>query len=98
MAAAKQQENDKKLSGKKATIQIHKDSNKYAIDPVPVSVNGIQFTIRRGVNVEVPVEVIEVLEHARETQYESVMNSDMSTTMVPRDVLSYPFSVLSVAQ
>jgi len=84
------------LSGKKAEIIIHKDSNKHAIDPVPIGLNGTMYTIRRGQKVVVPIEVVWVLEQAVETRYEQVMDErDKSVQLIPRDVMSYPFSVLS---
>lgn len=94
MATEKKPPKSGPFCGRKAEIIIHKDSNKHAINPVPVAVEGVQFTIRRGEKVIVPIEIVEALEHAVETRYESELNKDMSTTMEPREVLSYPFSVL----
>ncbi len=92
--ASKEAQNSDKISGKKVTIMIHKSADKFAVDPVPVSLNGNQFTIKRGNPVEVPVELIEVLNNAVETSYDQVTNADQSTQMVPRESLSYPFQVL----
>ena len=93
-SAQKAQQKSSPFCGRKVELTIHKDSNKYAIDPVPVAVEGIQFTIRRGEKVVVPIEVVEALEHAVTTQYDQIMDDDKSVRLVPRDSLSYPFSVL----
>ena len=53
------------MSEKKAVrIKLFKDNSRYKED-VFVSVNGVNFKIRRGVEVEVPPEVAEVLEHSQ---------------------------------
>lgn len=45
------------------TVKLFKDGGRYASD-VFVSVNGRSWQIRRGVEVEVPAAVAEVLEHS----------------------------------
>ena len=51
---------------KKKTVRIHlfKDNVRYK-DDVFVGVNGVNYMIQRGVDVEVPPEVAEVLEHSQ---------------------------------
>ena len=44
-------------------IKLFKDNSRYKED-LFVSVNGVNYKIRRGVEVEVPPEVAEVLEHS----------------------------------
>ena len=44
-------------------IKLFKDSARYAAD-VFVSVNGRSYQLKRGVELEVPTEVAEVLEHS----------------------------------
>lgn len=83
-----------KVERKRALISIHKDARAHAVDPVPVALNGIQYTIRRGEEVEVPVELLEVLDQAEEIRYEQVANRDGSVTMVPRKALSYPYQLI----
>lgn len=39
------------------------------VRPLPVSVNGVQYTVPRGVDVQVPPWVVHVLENAREEKY-----------------------------
>ena len=51
--------------GKKMVkIKLFKDNSRYKED-LFVSVNGVNYKIRRGVEVEVPPEVAEVLEHSQ---------------------------------
>ena len=45
-------------------IKLFKDNSRYKED-LFVSVNGVNYKIRRGVEVEVPQEVAEVLEHSQ---------------------------------
>lgn len=45
-------------------IKLFKDNGRYKED-LFVSVNGVNYKIRRGVEVEVPPEVAEVLEHSQ---------------------------------
>ncbi len=86
-----------KLSGKRIKIMIMKSGDKHAIDPVPLSLNGHQITVKRGEKVDIPVEFLEILENATEYHYEQITNSDLSTTMAKREAPSYPYQVLGVA-
>ncbi len=53
------------MSEKKAVrIKLFKDNSRYKED-LFVSVNGVNYKIRRGVEVEVPPDVAEVLEHSQ---------------------------------
>ena len=45
-------------------VMLIKDNSRYKGD-LFVSVNGVSYKIRRGVEVEVPPEVAEVLEHSQ---------------------------------
>lgn len=45
-------------------IKLFKDNSRYKED-LFVSINGVNYKIRRGVEVEVPPEVAEVLEHSQ---------------------------------
>ena len=45
-------------------IKLFKDNSRYKED-LFVSVNGVNYKIRRGVEVEVPPEVAAVLEHSQ---------------------------------
>ena len=46
-------------------IHLFKDNGRYK-DDVFVGVNGVNYMIQRGVDVEVPPEVAEVLEHSQQ--------------------------------
>lgn len=48
----------------KVSIKLFKDNGKYQGD-LFVSVNGRNYQLKRGVEVEVPAEVAEVLEHSQ---------------------------------
>ena len=62
MAAAKAEK-------KTVKIRLHKDNDKYR-DDVQVIVNGQVYLIKRGIEVEVPDFVAEVLENAqKQNQY-----------------------------
>ena len=54
----------KGAGAQKVKIELFYDGAKYK-DPVFVSVNGESYMIQRGVEVEVPVYVVEVLENSR---------------------------------
>ena len=49
------------MDKKNVRIRLFKDNSRYLF----VSVNGVSYKIRRGVEVEVPPEVAEVLEHSQ---------------------------------
>lgn len=61
---------------------------------VPVGVNGRVYRIMRGTPVDVPAEVVEVLEHAQKIVYERGTSGE---PINPRLVPEYPFSVLAAA-
>ena len=52
------------MTEKNVRIRLFKDNSRYKGD-LFVSVNGVNYKIRRGVEVEVPPEVAEVLEHSQ---------------------------------
>ena len=53
------------MAEKNVRIRLFKDNSRYKGD-LFVSVNGVNYKIRRGVEVEVPPEVAEVLEHSQQ--------------------------------
>lgn len=63
-------------------------------EPVPVGVNGKVYLIQRNMDVPVPIEVMKVLENANKTEYDLGPNGE---PINPRDVPSYPFSVMGYA-
>lgn len=52
------------MAEEKVRIKLFKDNGRYKGD-LFVSVNGVSYKIRRGVEVEVPRAVAEVLEHSQ---------------------------------
>jgi hypothetical protein len=97
IAAVTQQQEQKEVEkspfcGTRVKITIHKSGDKHEIDPVPVSVEGVQFLIKRGEEVEVPMEVAHALKIACETQYVQIKNDDGSIDLEERSVPSYSFS------
>ncbi|HIW09784.1 MAG TPA: hypothetical protein H9890_10360 [Candidatus Faecalibacterium intestinigallinarum] len=52
------------MAEEKVRIKLFKDNGRYKSD-LFVSVNGVNYQIRRGVEVEVPRSVAEVLEHSQ---------------------------------
>lgn len=74
-AAAKNQsvEAPDTAAGRKVTIRLFKDNDKYKSD-VPVILNGKVYQIQRGVDVEVPEEVAAILEAS--------MKQDANTAML----------------
>ena len=52
------------MAEKNVRIRLFKDNSRYTGD-LFVSVNGVNYKIRRGVEVEVPPAVAEVLEHSQ---------------------------------
>lgn len=68
MAEIKTQKNTK-------TIRLYKDNDKYK-DDVQVIVNGKVFIIQRGVDVEVPDYVAEVLDNAQKQAQYAIEVSD----------------------
>ena len=60
-------------------IKLYKDRGKYANDVV-VIINGMSFLIKRGVEVEVPYEVAEVLRNSDDLRAQTVdMMYDMQS-------------------
>jgi hypothetical protein len=82
----------KKPQGKKVRIVIEESDDENASNEVFVSVQGYAYQIRRGVPVEVPESVLEVLNHAVQTK----MIQNMETyEMTYRDVPRYTYRILS---
>lgn len=74
-----------KPSEARVTINIAKERGNAG--DVFVGVNGVGYQIKRGANVDVPESVVEALRNAITVEYDP-------DTMEPREVLSYPFSVV----
>jgi hypothetical protein len=68
----------------KYEISIAQDSQDK--QPVPVSVNGYNYVIKRGQKVTVPAAVVEVLDHAVQYVYDP-------SNMERQEVHAYPFQI-----
>ena len=71
MAAAKAGKPEKKT----VKIRLYKDNDKYR-DDVTVIVNGRVYIVKRGIEVEVPELVAEVLENAQKQNQYAITVSD----------------------
>lgn len=70
-------------------IEVHtSEKDKH---PVPVTINGYSFVIKRGVRAIVPESVVKVLQDAVRTEYDPPPK--LGEQPIPRNVLSYPFMV-----
>lgn len=76
----------------KVTIMVNDRRGEEESDDVFVGVNGVNFQIQRGVEVEVPLPVAMVLENAKQTVYETRKSPEGRTIMIERIVSAYPFS------
>lgn len=81
---------------RRVKIHIMKTDKDGGDRDVPVGVNGKIYLIQRGVDVEVPVEVVEVLKNAIETRWEQRKDPDnpLRSQMIRRDTHAYPFSIV----
>lgn len=80
------------LEGKPGTTRIVIPKTKDAINDVPVGVNGTMWLIKRGVPVDVPNHVVEVLENARGMEYERQVDPVTGRAeLIPQETMSYPF-------
>lgn len=57
------------LSGKKKTITIHTSDADGGQDAVPIGLNGYMYQVPRGMPVEVPAELVGILENAKTSTY-----------------------------
>lgn len=82
-----------KVTRKMATIFIDEEKGKPNFEVV--GVNGKMFQIRRGVDVEVPEEVLHVLKNAVGTRYVKRTNDKTGLEeLVPQQFNTVPFRVI----
>lgn len=60
----------KENNGEMVSIRLFSDNGRYKGD-LFVSVNGVNYQIKRGVTVKVPPEVAEVIQHSEEQDAQS---------------------------
>ena len=82
-----------KVGVKYATINVAKQEGKLGGEPIFVGVQGVGYTIPRGVDVEVPQPVVEVLKNAVTTH----VTQDDEGMIHKDDVQTYPFSIVKLA-
>lgn len=76
---------------KRLTINIAKQDKPGGGEPVFVGVQGVGYTIPRGINVEVPAPVVEVLKNA----VQSKVYQDEDGNLHSEDVLTYPYQIVA---
>lgn len=73
-------------------IRVHKTGDRNEQKYVFVGVNGVNYQIERGKDVDVPFPVMRVLQDAVQTIWEQ--NDDLGS-LERREAQSYPFTLLS---
>ncbi|MDC7704038.1 hypothetical protein [Vogesella indigofera] len=77
-------------AAKPRTFIINIAKEKGNAGDVFIGANGVGYQVKRGVNVEVPEVVVNILRDAISLEYDP-------DTMEPREVPSYPFSIVGQA-
>lgn len=72
-------------------INIAKQDKPGGGDPVFVGVQGVGYTIPRGINVDVPAPVVEVLKNAKQDR----IFQDEDGNIHSEEVLTYPFQTVA---
>lgn len=88
--------NEKVLKIGYARIKINKTELNKQGRPVIVGLNGRQYSLPIGVELNVPQPLVEILNNAVQYQYESDPTRD--NEMIKREVHAYPFTVLEMAE
>lgn len=88
---AKVDGHDIALSGKKKTITIHVSDAENGQEAVPIGLNGYMYQVPRGIPVEVPAELVNILENAKVSTYHPVGGG--STELVERIHNRFAYSV-----
>jgi hypothetical protein len=65
------------LSGDKKTITIHTSEADGGQDAVPIGLNGYMYQVPRGVPVEVPTEIVKILENARTSTFHPTKDGEL---------------------
>lgn len=81
-----------KKGGKTAVINIAKSPGPNGSEPVFVGVQGVGYTVPRGIDITVPQSVVVALKNAVQ---HNVTQDIESGEIHKEEVLSYPFSVVS---
>lgn len=81
---------------KKVRIMIHENPDHPR--RIPVSVNGVNYSIKPGVWVDVPESVVEVLRNAKATYITQYDNERGIPVNVSREGLQFPFQIAAPGQ
>ena len=86
-------EGTRKSKGSKyITINIAKTAGKDGAEPAFVGVQGVGYTVPRGIDVAVPAAVVEVLKNAKQ----DIITQDAETGEIHKEqVLTYAYQVVS---
>jgi hypothetical protein len=85
---------EKKAQPKTIKIQLHTVEGQTGASDVPVMCNGKSYLLRRGVEIDAPPEVVDILKNAKQMKYATRVGPDGDRTLEKREVQSYPFSYL----
>jgi len=78
-----------------ARIKINKTELNKSGRPAILGLNGVHYSLPVGVEIQVPLPLVEILEHAVRYEYEPDPAND--NELVRKEVHSYPFSVLEIS-
>lgn len=87
--AVKGANHDEALQGKTRVVTIHPTNDEGGSDAVFLSLNGYAYQIPRGIPVDVPVEVVEILKNAKQ----SITSFGKGGELIVRETQRFPFSV-----
>ena len=87
--AIKGANHDSALSGKTRIVTIHPTNDESGSEAVFLSINGYAYQIPRGVPVEVPDEVIQILKNAKQ----ELTSFGKGGEIITRETQRFPFSV-----
>ena len=81
-------------AGGTCRIQLHTTDQPGGNAAVDVSHNGRSFKIPRGEPVEIPVEVLEILDHATISHYRPEIQPDGTSMNVPHNFDRFPYTAI----
>jgi len=75
----------------KITINIATAEGENGDKPIFLGVNGLGYTLPRGIDIDVKRSVVEVLKNAKQ----DIVTQDKDGAMLHREVLAYPYQVVA---
>lgn len=87
--AVKGANHDAALTGKTRVVTIHPTNDEAGSDAVFLSLNGYAYQIPRGIPVEVPDEVVQILKNAKQ----ELTSFGKGGELITRETQRFPFSV-----